>query len=66
MTEKREAATEEKGGHEWQQPVEISTKPHLRPDGEFVQITIKQGESEIQLTSEQAQSLAVSLKVFLP
>lgn len=41
--------------------VEFSTRPHLRPDGEYISVTLTQkrddGDNVIQLTPEQAQSL---------
>jgi hypothetical protein len=47
-------------------PVELSTKPHLRPDGEYVLVTLTQrrddGANVIQLTPEQAHSLFVALR----
>lgn len=43
-------------------PVEFSTKPHLRPDGEFTLVTLKQHDNVIQLTPEQAHSLYAALK----
>ena len=50
--------------YDWQKPVDVSTKPHIRPDGKFVSITIKHGDVEIQLTPEQAGSLAVILSQY--
>jgi hypothetical protein len=43
-------------------PVEFSTKPHLRPDGAFVLVTLKQDDNVIQLTPEQAHSLYAALR----
>lgn len=47
-------------------PVEFSTKPHLRPDGAFVLVTLTQkrddGDNVIQLTPEQAHSLYTALR----
>ena len=46
--------------------VGFSTKPHLRPDGEYVLVTLTQtrddGENIIQLTPEQASSLYEALR----
>lgn len=45
-------------------PVELSRKPHLRPDGQFVCFTLKQGDAEINLTPEQARSLIAALQSY--
>ena len=46
--------------------VEFSTKPHLRPDGEYILVTLTQkkddGDNVIQLTPEQSRSLFAALK----
>lgn len=47
------------------QPVTFSTKPHLRPDGEFVCMTLTQGDVEIQLTAEQCRSLSKVMTIYL-
>lgn len=47
-------------------PVTFSVKPRLRPDGEFVCLTLTQGDIEIQLTPEQARSLVMLMKIHLP
>ena len=43
--------------------INVSFKTHLRPDGDIVRVTITQGDVEIQLTKDQAHSLATRLKV---
>ena len=59
-------ATSTNSDHEWQQPIEVSTKPHIRPDGELVRVTLTQGEVEISLTAEQGRSLIKALQAYLP
>lgn len=54
----------EQATHEWQEPVVVSTKPHLRPDGEFVRITLTQGSVEIHLTVEQARSIVHAMRMY--
>ena len=39
-------------------PINVSFKPNIRPDGEFVRVTVSKGDVVLQLTKEQAQSLA--------
>ena len=41
--------------------ITVSFSTHLRPDGDIVRVTVTQGETELQLTKEQAQSLAGQL-----
>lgn len=45
-------------------PVTVSTKPHIRPDGEFVRITLTQDNKQIHLTPEQARSLILALRMY--
>jgi len=46
-------------------PITITPKLKLRPDGNFTRVTITQGDTEINLTPEQAHSLAVALQVYI-
>ena len=41
--------------------ITVSFSTHLRPDGDIVRATIKQGDVELEITKEQAQSLAQQL-----
>lgn len=47
-------------------PVTVSRKPHLRPDGQFVSVTLTQGDVSIDLTPEQVGSLIHALSVYQP
>lgn len=46
-------------------PITVTRKLKLRPDGEYTRVTITQGDTEINLTPEQAHSLAVALQVYI-
>ncbi len=41
--------------------ISVDFNTHLRPDGDIVRVTIRQGAAELQLTKEQAQSLQQQL-----
>ena len=47
-------------------PITVSRTPHLRPDGQFVSVTLTQGDATIELTPEQIGSLIAALSVYKP